>query len=611
MDGRDAAWCLFDDSSDGGEDAPQDKVLAEERKCGNEASTTVALTTEISLITFDDIILANIVSTAGDLLKLLRLHVPATCQRFRDVMEHRQAMCWQRLPLALPSSIPCAMVTDDLVCRLVRTHGHQLLHVHLDGMRLIGPASVCKLAQQCPALRSATFVGCVGVGSMAIRFLCRQCPQLEVLRIAGCAAADVENGVDGSTDVCAADATVRAVAASCPLLRSVSLSHLRLDATIVALLESCPSLTALDLACCHRLPCSEVALNALAVAQQKLSSLKLGDCARLSNVRALDSCSNLKMLFLGGCVRLGGDSGIQNLLHGCAATIEFISLVGCHTLPPESIAAALTSARCFRVLKTLVLGGSKMNDEALAVVGEVCPSLTALDLWNCDFVTAAGLSAFFDGGAPLAQLNLRECRFVEGDVVRDIAARAHIVSLHTLDVAFIGTVLDDHVVPLLQRFQHVLKNLNCGGPNCKITQLSLDWLPQSMVALDLPVCAHVRSFHALERLELLTSLSLDGCKVPSGQLLKICKTAPLTALNVSYSNISDGTVAAIAELLPLLIDLDLSGCTSVTEVGIQAVLDHCRRLQRLGLSGCDGLSHDTIHRVIMMLPACEVVTASS
>ena len=78
------------------------------------------------------------------------------------------------------------MVTDELVCRLARLHGPKLLHVALDGARLLGPSSVSTLAYNSPQLQGFTATGCQGISFASIRFLCKSCPDLEILRVAGC-----------------------------------------------------------------------------------------------------------------------------------------------------------------------------------------------------------------------------------------------------------------------------------------------------------------------------------------------------------------------------------------------------------------------------------------
>jgi len=604
------AWSLFGGSSGNGTAQPH---------CGQCASAILlepALDEVVTLASLDDIVLANVLSAAASIIVLLRRQVLAVCRRFHHVVQH-ESICWHRLSLLPASQIPfpvgtaideltpCAKITDELVFRLAGAHGHQLLHVHLDGSRLLSAAAISKLAHCCPSLRSVTLVGCVGVGSAAIRFLSRSCTQLEMLRVAGCAAADADDGVDSASLECsAADTTVCSIAAYCPLLRSVSLSSLRSDTSITSLLAGCPQLTALDLAGCQRLPCGEMLLDALAHAQQRLESLKLGDCARLSSLKRLHSCSFLRTLFLGGCSRLCDTCGLGDLLSGCVATIEFVSLVGCRGLSPEGLSRALNPGQSFLKLQTLVLGGCKVDDAVCNVIGLTCPSLTSLDLWNCVRIDNQGIELLLHDR--LSQLNLRECRNISGSILETVGLHTH--SLHTLDVASIGVLQDEHLQTLLKAQQNTLMWLSCGGPNCAVTDASLNYLPPSLTALDLTECAFIHNFEALARLEQLTSLGLDGCKVPVEHLLDICSSCPLLSLNVAGSLVDDTALSKMAALLPDLMDIDLSGCSSITDAGVDALVNCCMNLVRLGIGACSAVTQACISRVGDVLPACDIVT---
>lgn len=108
--------------------------------------------------------------------------------RFRNEHPGRyvisEPLCWRRLTLT-PSHLAC-VVTDEVVCRLARLHGSKLLHVAVDGARLLGPSSVSTLAYNSPQLQGFTATACQGISLASIRFLCKSCPNLEILRVAGC-----------------------------------------------------------------------------------------------------------------------------------------------------------------------------------------------------------------------------------------------------------------------------------------------------------------------------------------------------------------------------------------------------------------------------------------
>ncbi|CAE8616974.1 unnamed protein product [Polarella glacialis] len=590
------AWSLFDaEEAEEAEEAPEATM-----KEGKEVAAT-SVEASLLLLHLDDVLLAAVISAAALTVELLRKQVPAACRRFQDVVQH-QPPCWETLSLEAPAQIPMAAVTDQLICRLARAHGQQLIHVHLDGARLIGPAAVSHLALHCPQLRTVTLTGCVRVGSTAIRLLARSCPQLEVLRVAGCTTADYEDSNLVDARGSAADLAVCTIATSCARLRSVSLSALQSDDSIKELLLGCPGLTALDLGGCSQLPCSSTMMGALATVQRNLESLKLGDCFRLQSLKALPSCSRLRTLFLGGCSRLGDASGFAELLTGCVDTITFLSLVSCYGLSPEGLCTAFRAAgRNFSSLQTLVLGGCRADDLVCAALGEVCPSLTSLDLWNCERITDIGIDAFL--GTRLTQLNLRECANVSGNAV---ARLNRLVHLDTLDVACVGALRDEDLLPVLQRSAHNMLSFNCGGPSCCITETSLMFLSLSLRSLDLAECATIRSFDPLTQLTALTCLSLDSCDVPVPQLLRICSSCPLVSLNIAASKVDDEALAELSNSLPCLQDLELRDCTLVSDVGMEVVVRYCRLLVFLGLVGCDRITGSAVKRASKVLPGCEI-----
>lgn len=589
----DAAWDLFE--------------------CGeSEATLHITPPESQALPSLDDTLLAVSVSFADDVLALLQKQVPAVCRRFRGIFLLQPA-CWQRLVLAAPV-VSSAVVTDDVVCRIARVHGHQLLHIHLDGARRVGAAAVLTLAHTCYMLRSATMVGCVRVGSAAIRFLSRSCPKLEVLRVAGCAAADEDQRHREDVPVSAAnrlatsaaDSAVHSMAGSCPLLHSVSLSSVRSDRSIVELLTSCRELTALDLAACPELPCAAPMLTALSEAQQRLQSLKLGDCSRLSCLHSLHNCNRLRTLFLGGCSRLGDNSGLGGLLTGCASTLEFASFVGCQGITAIGLADMFLTAQCLPELKTLVLGGCRADDSMCRVVADVCPSLTSLDLWNCNSISNAGVRNLLHRCAALAELNLRECSSVDGAAIAVLGSADSMCNLHTLDVAFIGNLDNEALLPLLSRDPGLFLCLNCGGPRCFITDLILERLPASLTGLDLAECAMIQDFSPLMRLRCLSSLSLDSCSISLHQLLQICETCPLTSLNVASSCVDDFSLAALAEMRPRLLDIELRNC-AISDLGLEGLVNCCRHLVYIGLNGTR-VTQNGISLAKESLPACDVAS---
>ena len=315
----------------------------------------------------------------------------------------------------------------------------------------------------------------------------------------------------------------------------------------------------------------------------------------------------LEMLYLGGCGRFGDADSLGSALKSCNESLSFLSLVDCHSLSTIGLKSAFEQAGRLDRLETLVLGGCRVDDELCQLLGNLCPSLNSLDLWNCPHVTNIGVSSILQSDAPLSELNLRECLRVQGAVLLEFCKSSSSFprKLRTLDISFLGVVNDEHLLPVLQEHADSLICLNCGGPRCLITERLLSSLPPKLEALDLADCKLLRDLEEVAKLPCLTALSLEGCVAPMAQVLEICGSCHgLTSLNLSRCAVADETAKAIAILLPKLLELELSG-SLVGDVGLRAITQHCHRLVQLGLRSC-AISGAAVEETKKTLPACVI-----
>lgn len=332
---------------------------------------------------------------------------------------------------------------------------------------------------------------------------------------------------------------------------------------------------------------------------------RLAGCTRLTSFTGTFQC--LQTLYLGGCGRLADAESLGSALKSCRHSLTFLSLVDCHSLSTNGLKSAFQEAGRLS-LKTLVLGGCRVDDELCQLLGNLCPSLTSLDLWNCPHVTNIGVSSILQSEAPLSELNLRECLRVKGAVLLEFCTASRISrnprKLRTLDISFLGIVNDEHLLPVLQEHAETLLCLNCGGPRCLITERLLSDLPPKLEALDLADCKLIRDLDELPKLQHLSALSLEGCIAPMSQVLEVCRHCPITSLNLSRCAVADETAHEIACLLPKLLELELSG-SLVSDRGLKAITRHCRCLVHLGLRSC-AISRSAVEETRKMRPACVI-----
>lgn len=330
---------------------------------------------------------------------------------------------------------------------------------------------------------------------------------------------------------------------------------------------------------------------------------RLAGCTKMTSLAG--NLRGLEALYLGGCGRLMDAESLGSALKSCNESLTFLSLVDCHSLSTNGLKSAFEKSGRLEHLKTLVLGGCRVDDELCQLLANICPSLTSLDLWNCPHVTNIGVSSIIQSEAPLSELNLRECLRVQGAVLLEFCKSASSIprKLRTLDISFLGVVNDEHLLPVLQEHADSLACLNCGGPRCFITERLLSFLPPNLEALDLADCKLLRDIDEVSNLHHLSALSLEGCVAPMAQILEICRRCPLTSLNLSRCAVADETAKEIASILPKLLELELSG-SLMSDVGLKAI-GQCRRLVQLGLRSC-AISRAAVEETKKVLPACVI-----
>jgi hypothetical protein len=284
---------------------------------------------------------------------------------------------------------------------------------------------------------------------------------------------------------------------------------------------------------------------------QKLQSLQLKNCRAVgdSAVAALQRAQNLKTLDLigtfdfsfSGLACLGESSSLERLTLDLSRSEEDVDVF----LPPYSIVP-------FDITETLN-----------AVAG--CPQLKQLRLGNT--VRSRGLPARW-GSLEHLEVSL-------GMLTRNLAdVKAFAKACRTLRVLEIRS--DSQGSPSNSEGGEVLKRI---GWAC----------PQSLEKLSIQ-CNKVdpSAVEALSNCLNLSSLRISSTAVTSrGIAYLAARTGKLTELSLASSQpvrgVSDDGVQAIAQAAPSLRRLDLTRCTSLSDIGF-ASLATCAKLEALNLS---------------------------
>uniref|UniRef100_A0A8C5N8J7 Uncharacterized F-box/LRR-repeat protein C02F5.7-like n=1 Tax=Gouania willdenowi TaxID=441366 RepID=A0A8C5N8J7_GOUWI len=340
----------------------------------------------------------------------------------------------------------------------------------------------------------------------------------------------------------------------------------------------------------------------------------------------------LKELFLQGCKELT-DYSVEVLVKH-QADLHTLDLSGCTELTGRSVEAI---TRGLRSLTHLYLSKDwKISEKGLADLLSVS-SLRTLDVSECIHVNGTelvkGLERSDAAGAQLEKLHLRSCTYIQdlavfslsqllGDSLReldltscinvtDVSVRAVTTYLQKLVVLRLGwcrEVTDWGLLGLVHqsecepeeeteekgpKFTRTFGNMGFFKPPPMpfgerpklVTQNDLEHFKQKAGA----------SLLALSRLQ---ELDLSGCtKLTDSSLTQVLRFPDLRHLSLSsLPEITDTSVASLAQHCRSLTRLMLSHCPGITDRGITDAMQHLHRLQHLSLSCCDNITDRPLYK---------------
>ena len=208
-----------------------------------------------------------------------------------------------------------------------------------------------------PALsvQTLSFFGCKQLTNDSIVALAASCPLLKSVNLAFCSRIT--------------DASVVALTACCPWLKSVDLTDCELitDASIMALARSCPRLESVNLTWCDSELITEIAIVTLMEKYPKLTSV-------------------------GGYFTINGATftGKPGLTDAIVA--QFM-------LRPEAAELEIVNlSHCWQI-----------TDVSILMLAKSCAQLTSVNLYNCPHITDASVVFFAASSPRLESVNLKSC----------------------------------------------------------------------------------------------------------------------------------------------------------------------------------------------------------
>lgn len=316
--------------------------------------------------------------------------------------------------------------------------------------------------------------------------------------------------------------------------------------------------------------------------------------------------------------------------------IESLNLSGCFSVNDGAITHALTCE--FPTLTVLNLSLCKLiTDRSLEKIAQYLKNLEVLELGGCSSVTNIGMLLISWGLKRLKVLNLRSCRHISDNGIGHLCgleqemrklesqptpgnfelehlglqdcqkltdrALKHVssglVHLKSINLSFCGNVTDSGIKFLSK--MPSLKDLNLRSCD-NITNTSLGYLSEGgsrLEALDVSFCENIgdQGLHFLSHgMYSLKNVSLSACSISDEGLTRLVTALhDITMLNIGQcSKITDKSLSEIGCKLKSLKCIDLYGCTSISTVGLEKIMQlPCLHTLNLGLwhkqnNGCEG-----------------------
>jgi hypothetical protein len=347
-------------------------------------------------------------------------------------------------------------------------------------------------------------------------------------------------------------------------LRNISVKCLKIaDMTItdeVIYKIACPKLEALSLR--NSTGFSSLALSMLLERCEGLAELQIDDCEQAMNNcvvnKIAESCCRLKCI----SIEFAGPLILQfrQIIESCRS----LTMISLRSLMNVDNDLVILIAECLPSLVFLdISGNTQVNDVGVSVLPERLSHLEYLSVEGLN-ITDVSLTKIIQYCRRLQLLKLNGCGRLSASAFLALTDDSF-PRLRLLDVAYVSL------------------------SNAAAIRIG-------------ECCKSLEEVHSIPRIIGLTDAGVIGLATGCGTRLKV--------LNITYTEITDNSIRAIAENCPnleeLLCGTDLPS-DSFTFAGIEFLGKRCPKISKLDISGSEWVNRKTIKDVINMLPFLSVL----
>lgn len=376
------------------------------------------------------------------------------------------------------------------------------------------------------------------------------------------------------TNVGVTNSGLKAVAASCPSLRVLSLWNLPFvsDEGLIEIAKRCGKLEKLDLSQCPLI--TDKALVEIARSCPGLTSVTIEGCSNIQNVgfQAFGQfCQNLKTVSIKDCP-LVGDQGIAGLFSSAGNIVTKVKL---QSLNITDVSLAVIGHYCKAVTELVLTNLQSVNEKGFWCMGNGhgLQKLKTLAITSCRGVTDLGVESLGKGCPNLKSFTLsKSAAFLSDNGLISFAKAA--VSLENLQLE------ECHSITQIGFFNLIL----CCGAKLKALSFSRCFGIKDVMPMPIGV--------VLPRSNVsLRSLAVRNCPMfGDANLALLADLCPgLTHLDLSrlHGITDDGVLPLVNNVDAGLVEVKLVNCVNLTDKVILALTKvHGGTLESLNVEGC-------------------------
>jgi hypothetical protein len=565
---------------------------------------------------------------------------------------------------------PCAQITDITMTNVAH-ECTMLKEIVLVQCSNISTTGLMAVAASSPLLEHLTIKGCAGIGNRAIQEVARKCPRLEYIDISGCpqvtdiAIKDlflacpqlstvIMQHCNQVTDEAfthyvgkniqvldmleseqITNKSLSSIARHCgPRLRILKISGRGIsDTGIETLSRACVELRVAEIT--HAENITDAAVTSLWRHCPHLFTLNIAHCRQVSNMSfgpKLTAVPPIPTLMLNGSVQFE-DKDTERAFEPIASDLPDDAPVAeqPHGIPSLPIVPMDFSFRLPSELTKINLAMCmNVGDDALRQIAFQCPSLRQLTLSYCEEISDIGLIAIALQCTDLRGLDITKCAKVSNLGVKSIAERCP--RLKRLMMGSIQAISDETALILASRCPY-LRDLDlCSSSITDTGLIAIGASCPNLRLIALSDCRLITSFglSALASCPLIEIIRLSGCKaIDDSSIIKLSIGCPLVMeLDLAHCNSVSSSrlrqaLAAWSKLVTLNLrgytplrrqneeeteptrishpnveDLNLSWCKFVDDAMIAAMADGSPNLITLDLGWCTSVTANSFHRLV-------------